>query len=122
VECACANTFPGVISAQKQVRADIPVCADPGTAAEGAASTYPDGVVGKGANASPGTVPEAGYACRPIVDRSENVKECAAKPAATLEGGTCAEECRLGRAVGKHRNAGPGTAPAAGYVSGFAVV
>jgi len=98
------------------------VCADPGTVAEGATSMYPDGAVGKGANASPGTVPEAGYACGPIVDWSENVKECAAKPAATSEGGACAEECRLGRVVGKHGNTGPGTVPAARYVSGFAMV
>ena len=122
MECACVNTFPGVISAQKQVRANIPACVDPGTAAEGAASAYLDGAVGKGANVSPSTAPEAGYTCGPIVDWSENVKERAVKPAATSEGGACAEECRLGRAVGKRGNAGPGTAPAAGYASGFTVV
>ena len=122
MECACTNAFLGIISARKQVRADIPACADPGTAAEGAASAYPDGAVGKGANVSPSTAPEARYACGPIMDRSENVKECAAKPATTLEGGTCAEECRPGRAVGKCRNAGPRTVPVAGYVSGFSVV
>jgi len=68
-ECACASAFPGVISAQKKVREDLPAFANPGTAAECGANAYPDGAVGKGVNARPGTAPEAGHAWGPVMDR-----------------------------------------------------
>jgi len=83
---------------------------------------YPDGAVGKDVNASPSTAPKAGYTCGPVVDQSERVKECTVKPATTVEGGVCAEECTLGRAVGNCKSVCPGTVPEARCASGFAVV
>jgi len=90
--------------------------------AECGTNAYPDGAVGKDMNASPGTAPEAGYTCGPIMDRSERVKECTVKPAATAEGGVCVEECTPGRAVGNWESACPSTAPEAGCVSGFTML
>jgi len=116
-----AGAFPGIISARKLVWELFPVYANSGNAVEGGASAYPSRAVERSKNAYPGTVPEGGYASGYAVDRSAQVKEGAAEPAAAAEGDVRAGECTLGGAAGKRENVSPSTPPEARCTTGFVV-
>jgi len=74
------------MSARKVVWADVPAYPNPVLVVEGGANTLPSDAVEKGANARPGPPLEGRYASGTAPDRFVNVKECAAEPAAAVEG------------------------------------
>jgi len=100
-----ARAFLGIMSARKVVWADVPAYLNPVPAAEGGANVLLSNAAEKGANARPGLPLEGGYASRTTPDGFANVKECAAEPAAAVEGDACAGASTAGTC-----RAGAGTA------------
>ena len=101
-----ARAFPGIISPQKAVWVDVLAYLNPVPEAEGGANACPSNAAEKGANTRLGVLLEGRYACGTTPDGFARVNECAAEPAAAVEG-----DARTGAstAVAYEANASPGT-------------